>query len=228
MAKRAADGFFGASGSGFKYGEALPKDFNIPSAFRWILDKDLTVNNPFDQVVMEPGARVMDCGAAVGTFSAAALEQGAGRVYSYEPLPETAAVLRDNLRRYGKKSEVFERALSPDGRAWVELHGTGFPGNHSLVERPSDKGSLSVRAVSFRAEVLRLVPDVIKLDVEGAEYDLLASLRKGDLVKTSCMFIEFHPITDRDSRLVAVKSFLAEEGFVVVKDRLRAFTLIKG
>ena len=228
MAKRAASGFFGASGSGFKYGEALPKDFNIPSAFRWILDKDLTVNNPFDQVVMGPGARVMDCGAAVGTFSAAALEQGAGLVRCYEPIPENAAVLEANLKRYDGKARIIEAALVPDGRKVAELRGTGFPGNHSLIERPNDKGSVPVRAVSFRAEVLQFRPDLIKLDVEGAEYDLLASLRKDDLVKTSCMFIEFHPITDRDSRLAAVKSFLTEEGFVVVKNRLHAFTLIKG
>lgn len=66
-----------------EYGSVLPKDYTIPSSAFWLL-KDLATANPFKLVALKPGDRVMDCGAFIGTFTSACLEQGASRAFVAE------------------------------------------------------------------------------------------------------------------------------------------------
>jgi len=212
----------------FRYGDALPAGFNIPKSFAWVLGKDLTeAKNPFAAVQLRAGARVMDCGGCIGTFSAAALEQGASTVRIYEPVAKNADLIAGNLARYGDRAQLVRAALAPDDRSSVELCSSGFPGSHSVVPREKAKGRLVVAAVNFRTELLAFKPDVVKLDIEGAEYDLLEHLQPGDLAGVSCLFIEFHPAPDHETRGETIRKRLAGEGFVVVQSRKRAYTLVR-
>jgi FkbM family methyltransferase len=206
----------------------LPEGFDLPKAFKWILDKDLK-KNPFDRVVVRPGDAVMDCGAAVGTFSASALEAGAGKVYCYEPHPKSVEVLRRNVERYGKRAVVIEGALVPDDRVMAKLEaGSAFPGNHSIVSRAKViKDSFEVGALNFRGELTGIRPQVVKIDIEGGEYGLLGSLEAGDLESVRCLFVEFHPIDNREERIAAIRAYIEAEGLEVVKTRLRAFTALR-
>lgn len=208
----------------FRYGEVLPKDFEIPSSMFWIR-KDLETN-PFSQVVMRAGDRVMDCGGCIGTFSAAALENGAGHVRCYEPIMKNAEVLKQNLARYGNRKTVVEAALVADSSKTVTMFLASFSGSHSVVDNGKAK-TVSVPARSFRAEIKAFKPHIIKLDVEGAEYTLLRSLKPGDLGAVSCVFIEFHPHKERERLIEDARAFLVGEGLTIVKTRTRAFTAIR-
>jgi len=42
-----------------------------------------------------------------------------------------------------------------------------------------------------------------------------------------CLFVEFHPSTDRANKIQALRTFIAGEGLTVVKERLRAFTAVR-
>jgi FkbM family methyltransferase len=208
---------------GFRY--ALPEGFDIPASFEWVLKKDLETN-PFDMVVIRRGDRVMDCGAAVGTFSASALEAGAGTVRAYEPVNHE--VLIRNLARYGSRAEVFVAALVPDDRESAELFGSGFPGTHSLVGARKGKAA-TVAALRFRSELRAFLPHMVKMDIEGAEYDLLETLQPGDLAGVNCIFLEFHPIAGaaQDLRAGKIIEYFLKEGLQIKKDGGRAFTLTR-
>jgi FkbM family methyltransferase len=230
VARTSVEGTRYASSAGMKYGDALPADFDVPAAFKWVLGKDLSEKNPFERVVIRAGDRVMDCGGCIGTFTAAVLEQGAAHVRCYEPLPKNLEVLERNVARYvhAGRADVVQAALVPDSALRVKLNGTGFPGNHSIVERKQSKGKeVEVAARCFRTALLEYRPDVLKLDIEGAEYALLETLEAGDLDGVNCIFIEFHPDAERDARVAYIKGFLLDEGFVVVNERLRAFTALR-
>jgi FkbM family methyltransferase len=207
-----------------KYGELLPIGFEIPKPFQWVLKKDLGSKNPFEFVAVRAGDKVMDCGSAVGTFAAAALESGASFVKCYEPNPKNAAVLRRNLARYGEKASVIEAALVADDKLIVELFGANFPGSDSIISRRDATKKIMARALCFRHEIAKLAPDVIKLDIESGEYEVFCSLRAGDLKSVSSMFIEFHPHRDRENLVPLIRRFLEDEGFKIMNERLRAFT----
>lgn len=210
---------------GMRYGDALPADFVIPRSMLFWMKKDLSVN-PFDRVVVRKGDRVMDCGSCIGTFAAAALEAGAGSVCCYEAMPKNAELLRANMIRYTDRAIVVAKALVADDAETVRLTLSGFSGAHSIAPRDVAGKAIIVPAVCFRKELKAYAPHVLKLDVEGAEYALLESLRAGDLSGVRCVFVEFHPHDERAARLAAFRTFLAAEGFTVVKEKLRAFTAV--
>jgi FkbM family methyltransferase len=168
----------------------------------------------------------MDCGGCIGSFTAAALENGAAHVRCYEPIEKNISVLKQNLARYGDRKTVIEAALVADGSKTATMFLAAFTGSHSLVDNGRAK-TITVPARSFRAELRAFKPQVIKLDVEGAEYALLESLKPGDLKGVSCLFIEFHPNKERERRIEGTRAFLVGEGFKIVKTRIRAFTAVR-
>lgn len=205
------------------YGSALPEGFHIPpSAF--LLRGDLE-RNPFKPVVIRPGDVVMDCGAYIGTFAVAALRQGAGSAVAYEAEPKNAALLRANTA--GLPVTVIEAALTAGDAGSVVLNLSGFTCAHSVVPFPTQRGRRVVKAVSFRDELRRVRPHVLKIDVEGAEYDLLDSLRQGDLAGVSCVVVEFHPTPDRGARMARVADFITGEDLIIVSTRKRAFVALR-
>ena len=207
-----------------KYGDALPKDYNIPTSAFW-LRKDLTQSgNPFKNVDIVEGDRVMDCGAYIGTFAAACVEQGATRVTCYEAAPKNAALLRENVMRYDGRVEVIEAAIVPYKDSHAVLTMSNFSGANSIVESPNRKKKITVKALNFRDELQRIHPTILKLDVEGAEYALLESINAEDLSSVRCLFVEFHPIEHREERYSEVQRLILEAGFWIRSHRLRTFT----
>jgi FkbM family methyltransferase len=205
-----------------KYGTALPHGFHIPSSAFW-LQKDLTTQNPFELLTIELGDRIMDCGAYIGTFAAACMEQGASAVTCYEASPTTAQMLRDNLARYPTAS-VIEGALTWSNEDRVFLGMSSFEGSNSIVGGSvnATKG-MFVKGINFRDELLRVKPHVLKLDVEGAEYGLLDMVQPKDLEGVRAIFVEFHPTVDQSAKIATFQAFIEHQGFFVHSKRKRAF-----
>src|SRR5262245_19510293 len=59
-------------------------------------------------ISVSPGDVILDVGANIGVFSLCAATQGA-RVYAFEPIPSTFAVLELNVRLHGLESVVKAR-----------------------------------------------------------------------------------------------------------------------
>lgn len=209
-----------------EYGKALPEDFEIPAQLKWLIKKDLTTHNPFDLIMISKGDYVMDIGGCVGTFSGAALEQGADKVRCYEPIPKNFRYVLSNLSQYGYRVECINAAVTAGTKPEVEISMGTMMGSHSLNIRPQDK-QMTVKALNFREELLEFRPQILKLDVEGAEYDLMDSLKANDLESLDTVFIEFHPIDSRKSRVERIWKYLQKEGFSLLNKRLRAFTVAR-
>ncbi len=206
-----------------RYGDALPADFNVPTSAFW-LKKDLTPDgNPFKLVNLYAGDKVMDCGLYIGTFTAACMEQGAAGVRCYEAAPVNAKLAKENLSRYGSVVEIVEAALTAGSDHSVTLTMSGFSGANSILPSATRAKNIKVRAINFRQELLAFNPNVIKLDVEGAEYDLLDSLTVRDLANVRTIFVEFHPIENRDVRIKKIADYFQSEGLTIESTRLRAF-----
>lgn len=149
-----------------------------------------------------------DVGANVGVYSCLAGEGlPNGSVVAFEPHPANAARLRKNLVHNGIEATVFQRALSDSGgevelAVAVESHTTS-PG-HNLIElneSVSEYGEDSNETVAAQmthgdelvAEGEVPPPTVLKVDVEGAEYNALRGLEK-TLKRDDCrvVYCEVH------------------------------------
>jgi len=128
---------------------------------------------------LHSGDTVLDIGANIGWFSLVAAKHigNTGVVHSFEPRPETARMLIRTLALNNLRSIVhaWEYALS-DEAGEIEINwgvGTDNPGG-SFISEISSKNKVGIQ--SARCKAMRLddllpdiKPDVIKIDVEGAE-----------------------------------------------------------
>jgi len=145
---------------------------------------------------------VIDVGAHVGSFAAACLLRGAGRVVSFEPVPANHALLGVNLARFGGRGEARRAAVWRSDVPATELRyalsddPTNTGGGNVLAEAA---GGLAVPAVPLDAVVAELLAAtgqgrvrLLKLDCEGSEYPVLLTATCLDKVAELCG--EYHDI----------------------------------
>ena len=131
------------------------------------------------------GDVVIDVGAHVGSFSAACLVRGAGRVVAFEPVPANHALCRVNLARFGGRGEARLAAVWRSDVPPTRLHYTasadpantgggnvlsGGGGDAPIDAVPLDAVVAELLAASGQARVR-----LLKLDCEGSEYPILLS-----------------------------------------------------
>lgn len=152
--------------------------------------------------LLRAGDVFVDCGAHVGfmTLAAARCVGPAGRVIAFEPMPETAERLGQNIRLNGLTNvEVIAKAVS-DRSGTAALHSF-----HEGDAKDVSLGRLDGKTVRRQTPVQTVRLDeaiqppvrLIKLDVEGAE---LAALRGGRGLLAACrphMLIELNRLTAR-------------------------------
>ncbi|MCW5548786.1 MAG: FkbM family methyltransferase [Opitutaceae bacterium] len=133
---------------------------------------------------VRPGDTVYDVGANIGLISLIVALHPAGRacrVFSFEPEPRNVAELGRNIVLNGLADRVSAQAValgSKDGEAALFVRGPTGDGRHSLVDARGAKDSVTVRllqATTFARES-GAPPDVVKIDVEGAEGEVLAGM----------------------------------------------------
>jgi len=158
------------------------------------LDRDYEVHG----TAIQDGWTVVDVGAGLGDFTVfAARRTPHGRVFAYEPAPESAALLNDNLRLNGIKNvEVFPYAVSnQDGELTLDISGGVAVQYRTVGDAGTEGGKITVRSVAL-AEALAGLPggvcDFLKMDCEGAEYDLLLHLDEGSLKRVRRICLEYH------------------------------------
>lgn len=156
--------------------------------------------------VVRPGECVIDVGANVGqmTLEAAYLVGKSGRVIAIEPAPGNVKVLRKHIDSNGfsKSCMIFENACGSADRENIELHIFGKEmdavGSGHNIRKPVHDGSWIAHRVTMRTLDSicfeeRIVPSVIKIDVEGAELDVLLGASNVLQAHKPIIRFAFHP-----------------------------------
>lgn len=168
-----------------------------------------------------PGAwdTVVDVGAHIGIF-AVRVAPLARRVLCYEPDPGNHALLSENTGRLGNVV-AFRKALAA-GIGTAALFVSPNPSAHSLCPEGGGCGGESVTVETVSLESVFAEHgigrcDLLKLDCEGAEYDVLyatpAALWRG----IERVAMEYHPAAARAPERTAegLARFLSERGHEV-------------
>ena len=163
---------------------------------------------------------VYDVGANAGMFSLflASSVKSSGKVYSFEPNPICYDLLKKNIdlnsfsnvKTYnfaiGAKNYTDKLLFDP---AWT---GTGTL-NSNIQDNMKNIEEVKVNVVSmdnFIPEMKIPVPDFVKIDVEGLEYDVLSGMK--DTLKNikPKLFIEIHGLTyyDKEKNIINIVSLL--------------------
>ncbi len=135
---------------------------------------------------LHPGDVFFDIGANIGFFSviAAHLVGPEGQVYAFEPVPDNVALLEHNLELNGfRQAQVLRYAVSNRvGKGELLLAEWNGGATLSADSTPPDlKGALTVDLMTIDAMINQKMitpPSLAKIDVEGAELDVLEGMVK--------------------------------------------------
>lgn len=130
-----------------------------------------------------PGDTVIDVGANVGyyTLLASRIVGDAGRVYAFEPDPDSFAILQDNVRLLGADNVVAEQKALSDGPGTLKLYlADENKGDHRIFQvKGEDRPSVDVEAVAFDTYFAgKGAVHFIKIDTQGAEAAIIKGMHK--------------------------------------------------
>lgn len=183
--------------------------------------------------IVRPGDVVLDVGANIGylTCYLAHLVGDGGRVYALEPDPELTDLLGRNVARNGHATVTTARlalgATNGTAELWRSRHNLG---RHSLyrLNVPEPLGPISIEQRTgdrfWREEMAGTPVGVLKLDVEGAELDVVRSAP--DLLgATRDVWLEFWPdgVETAGADPYEIVSLLQQAGF-----QLSSWNLVTG
>lgn len=178
---------------------------------------------------------VIDIGAHVGMYSLYASQSKNTKVYAFEPSPENFSLLQENIQQNSLTDRVFAWpfAVGPmSGRMRLYLR-QNASGLHSFLpvskatfqityrRTSSNETSLDVPCISLKDifdqhNISRC--EVLKIDCEGAEYDILYALPKAYFQRIQTILVEYHHYS-KDEKYTgrALLSFLENQGFHIQK-----------
>jgi FkbM family methyltransferase len=149
--------------------------------------------------VVKPGATVLDIGANLGGYTVLLAQWvgPGGRVHAFEPAPGARAGLIRHLVLNGIRDRVVvhPEALS-SGAGTARFRAVGIQGDNRLVSGSGTDGiEVSTTSIDGFCLANKVRPAFIKLDVEGAELDVLKGARAtiasaGDALE---LYVEMHP-----------------------------------
>ena len=152
---------------------------------------------------IKEGDVVLDLGGNIGIFAHRAEIRGASKVISFEPLSPTFNCL---IKNKGPKTEVYKNAVGgKNGHTTFELHTDythigGGTNTKSVMEINNRNVIHSEKAIVIGInEIFDMFDKKInfmKVDIEGAEIDVLNSISDENLQSLRCLATEFHILNE--------------------------------
>ena len=167
----------------------------------WEVVKELALADAYERVLDHlaglPGKPVvLDFGANIGIFSLlAALAHPDARIFAYEPAPPNLEIMELNRQanaELSRRIEVRAEAVGGETRKAEFCYNEANPAASGICYATGTSYQVQIR--SF-AEVLASLPgpvDVAKIDIEGAEFEILEKTPPELWRRVSVICIEIH------------------------------------
>lgn len=177
----------------------------------------------------------LDIGGHIGCFSVAlATEQPEARIWAFEASPSTAAYTRRNVEQNGLDGRILVEnvAISSEAGFLTFADNAGASGLNGITA-PEGTETIQVPAVTFADAVAAADRPIrlVKIDTEGAEYDIVLGSNPDDWAGVDRVVLEFHDVPGHGWDELA--DFFATAGLSVVHredatDRLGTVWLSRG
>ena len=170
---------------------------------------------------------VVDIGAHKGYFSLFAHNnlKSDSKIIAYEPIIENYSIMLKNLDANNAKNislnnkGVYSKSVVMDIYKSKSENNSIFSDYNSYLEQ---KNNEKVKAEFIRLEDIFKennieIIDFLKLDVEGAEYDILFNENNEFLKKIKVMSIEFHDLKKEEYTGIKLIEYLKKNSFEIAK-----------
>ena len=200
--------------NGLRFRVATPMD-------AWVL-KETCLDRDYEKdAPLEPDWTVVDVGAAFGDFTVhAARLCPRGVVHAFEPLPENFRRLEEHLRFNGVSNvRASKEAIAAAPGSLTLYTVTGLTGQHRTAgdERGAAEPAIRVPATTldaaFRERGIERC-DLLKIDCEGAEFEIVLGLDPEVLSRIARIVLEYHDHVTEHTHEELIR-FLETHGFDV-------------
>jgi FkbM family methyltransferase len=166
---------------------------------------------------------VIDIGANIGVYSIFAASTSKNTiVYAYEPMPENYDLFLENIKTNKLEKNIIPFKLGVGSKTEKRKLFVGWSSPfHSLYSNKKKGEYLEIKCTSFKDifdENKIEQCDVLKMDCEGAEFEILYNTPGEYLKKIKEIRMEYHNIDgNKDYNIQRLTEFLEENGFKTVK-----------
>jgi len=172
---------------------------------------------------IQPGDIVYDVGAHIGTYSILALRRSApgGQVVAYEPVELTRELLTRHLAWNDAGARAIVRPFccgAGAAEARLYFQDGEMNGDSGLVATAgSESRMVQVRTLDSEVAELRLIPTIIKIDVEGWEFEVMKGAEDTLLRHRPVLFLSLHPraLAELHASPEMVQSWLHARGYTL-------------
>lgn len=135
----------------------------------------------------------LDIGGHIGLFAIRMARQfpKIKKIVSYEALPHNVTFANENLKVNGVESnvEMVQKAIVPNDAPSISFFISSDSGKHSILP-VKGRESITVPAININDAIAQSGATAIKMDVEGAEYELIKSIKDWSNIRIA--IIEWH------------------------------------
>jgi len=166
---------------------------------------------------IKPTDIIVDIGSHIGSFSVFC-SQYAKKVISYEASPLNYKLFVENIRLNSIKNIDAHNIAVYSKKCKINFfHDKENTGGNSLFLK-NQKQKMQINAIPLSQIIIdrKLNKiDFLKMDIEGAEYDVLLNTPKKYLNKISKIALEYHDYLPTNHNVQELKNFLEKNGFEV-------------
>ena len=203
----------------------LDLDYDLNKSSLQLLESIFIQREYADYFPFYQNAVIVDIGAHKGYFTIfAALNTAAdSEIICVEPVSSNFKILERNILQQGYKNILLLKAAVAAFDGQLEIH-LSHDTNHSLIgENPlSGKSNAieKVKAITLDSLISQYQLDEIdflKMDCEGAEYDILFNATFETLKRIKILSLEFHDLKDPEKSASRLIDFMESKQFEMVK-----------
>jgi FkbM family methyltransferase len=185
-----------------------------------ITERILSGNYEQDEVrglsaILAPSDVVMEIGAGIGFLSShCAKIVGSENTYAFEANPKLEPVIRDTYQLNGVSPHLEMYILAHKRRVRTFYLDENFLVS-SLTSQGRQAKVVKVPATPLNAEIARIQPSMLMIDIEGGEFELFPEI---DLRTVRKIVMELHPRNAEREKTRSLVADLYARGFVAYKD----------
>jgi FkbM family methyltransferase len=210
---------FNKSGIDVKINQYRLKFF--PLHYRWFPESSDSESFEYIRSYVNNNSVSIDVGAHFGLFTLVLAKYFNCKVYSFEPTPYTTSILKKNIsfNKLNNAVTVIEKAVSKkDGKSTFLIQETDGAVSNSLIDywhSNENKETIEVEVISIDSFFKEIKYDFIKIDAEGAEYDVLLGATNTIRINKPLILLAIHPsaIVANGNNLEQIWDWIINEGY---------------
>ena len=164
---------------------------------------------------------IIDIGGHIGLFSIYASQKcKSGKIFTFEPVIDNFKILRENIETNKNKNIFPENIAISNKNSKVTIFLSDDDAGHGMYSKSSN--SITINAINLEEIFLKnnlKKCDFLKIDAEGAEFDILENISEDMLKTISKIVIEYHIFEDNSiKRLENIMEKFEKNGFKITKN----------